>query len=93
MPLKVFRVPAAGPRRDSPGSDAACYARAMEPLAFGPFLLDAARGTLTRDGAPVALGQRALAVLAALAEAPGRTVPRRISSPAPGPAPSSRRAT
>jgi DNA-binding winged helix-turn-helix (wHTH) protein len=43
-------------------------------LSFGPFLLDPARGTLARDGVPVALGQRALAVLAALAEAPGRTV-------------------
>ena len=43
-------------------------------LAFGPFMLDAARGALLRDGAPVALGQRALAVLAALAETPGRTV-------------------
>jgi TolB-like protein len=46
----------------------------MEQAAFGPFLLDAARGTLSRDGAPVPLGQRALAVLAALAEAAGRTV-------------------
>ena len=44
------------------------------PLAFGPFRLDTARGMLFRDGAPVALGQRALAVLAALAEVPGRTV-------------------
>ena len=44
------------------------------PLAFGPFTLDAARGALTRDGVPVPLGQRALAVLAALAEAAGRTV-------------------
>ena len=44
------------------------------PLAFGSFLLDCSRGTLTRDGAPVPLGQRALAVLAALAETPGRTV-------------------
>ena len=43
-------------------------------LAFGPFMLDAARGALLRDGAPVALGQRALAVLAALGETPGRTV-------------------
>ena len=43
-------------------------------LAFGPFVLDAARGVLTCAGAPVPLGQRALAVLAALAEAPGRTV-------------------
>ena len=43
-------------------------------LAFGPFMLDAVRGALLRDGAPVALGQRALAVLAALGETPGRTV-------------------
>jgi TolB-like protein len=43
-------------------------------LAFGPFVLDPARGVLRRDGAAVALGQRALAVLTALAEAPGRTV-------------------
>jgi TolB-like protein len=47
---------------------------AVAPLAFGPFLLDAARGVLLRDGTAVPLGQRALAVLAALAEAPGRTV-------------------
>ena len=43
-------------------------------LAFGPFLLDPARGAVLRDGAPVALGQRALAVLQVLAETPGRTV-------------------
>jgi TolB-like protein/Flp pilus assembly protein TadD len=43
-------------------------------LAFGPFMLDVARGALLRNGAPVALGQRALAVLAALGETPGRTV-------------------
>lgn len=46
----------------------------MEPLIFGPFLLDRAQGRLTRAGAPVPLGQKALAVLAALAEASGRTV-------------------
>jgi len=44
------------------------------PIAFGPFVLDPARGALSRDGAPVALGQRAAAVLGALAETPGRTV-------------------
>jgi hypothetical protein len=43
-------------------------------IRFGPFVLDPARGALYRDGAPVPLGQRALAVLAALAEAPGKTV-------------------
>ncbi len=46
----------------------------MEQVAFGPFTLDTARGTLLRGGAAVPLGQRALAVLAALAETPGRTV-------------------
>jgi TolB-like protein len=44
------------------------------PVSFGPFVLDAARGGLRREGTPVVLGQRALAVLAALAEAPGQTV-------------------
>jgi TolB-like protein len=41
---------------------------------FGPFLLDTARGTLTRDGAAVAVGQRALRVLQALLEAGGAPV-------------------
>jgi DNA-binding winged helix-turn-helix (wHTH) protein len=31
-------------------------------FAFGPFLLDTARGTLTRDGAAVAVGQRGLRI-------------------------------
>jgi TolB-like protein len=43
-------------------------------LAFGPFMLDSVRGALLREGAPVALGQRALAVLSALGERPGLTV-------------------
>jgi DNA-binding winged helix-turn-helix (wHTH) protein len=43
-------------------------------LAFGPFTFDAAACVLLRDGANVPVGQRALAVLAALAETPGRTV-------------------
>jgi TolB-like protein len=47
---------------------------AEETLIFGPFVLDPGRGILLREGQPVPLGQRALAVLAALAEAPGRTV-------------------
>jgi TolB-like protein len=42
--------------------------------AFGPFLLDAARGTLTRDGAALAVGQRGLRVLQALLAARGETV-------------------
>jgi TolB-like protein/Tfp pilus assembly protein PilF len=40
---------------------------------FGPFALDPGR-ELTRDGAPVVLGQRALAILCALLEASGKVV-------------------
>jgi len=43
-------------------------------FAFGPFLLDTARGTLTRDGAAVAVGQRGLRILQALLEAGGEPV-------------------
>lgn len=43
-------------------------------FAFGPFLLDSARGTLTRDGAAVAVGLRGLRILQALLEAGGEPV-------------------
>lgn len=43
-------------------------------FSFGPFLLDTARGTLTRDGSAVAVGQRALRILQALLEAGGEPV-------------------
>jgi TolB-like protein len=43
---------------------------------FGSFVLDRERSVLLRDGQPVPLGQRAFAVLAVLAENPGRTVPK-----------------
>lgn len=43
-------------------------------FAFGPFLLDSARGTLTREGAAVAVGQRGLRLLHALLEAGGQPV-------------------
>lgn len=43
-------------------------------FAFGPFLLDVARGTLTRDGSAVAVGQRGLRILQALLEAQGEAV-------------------
>jgi len=43
-------------------------------FAFGPFLLDTARGTLTRDGAAVPVGQRGLRILQALLEAGGEPV-------------------
>lgn len=41
---------------------------------FGPFELDAGRGVLTREGAPIALGNRALSVLQALLAAQGGVV-------------------
>jgi TolB-like protein/Tfp pilus assembly protein PilF len=41
---------------------------------FGPFTLDLAAGGLARDGAPVALGQRGLALLRALLDARGEPV-------------------
>lgn len=43
-------------------------------FAFGPFLLDTARGKLTRDGAAVAVGQRGLRILQALLEEGGEPV-------------------
>ncbi|MBB4866281.1 TolB-like protein [Pseudomonas nitritireducens] len=45
-------------------------------FAFGDFLLDSRAGTLTRNGAPVALGYRALQLLAALLERAGDAVPK-----------------
>ena len=41
---------------------------------FGPFVFDAARGAFTCDGAPLAVGQRGLAILHALLKVPGRVV-------------------
>lgn len=40
-------------------------------FAFGPFVLDADAGTLTRDGVPVAAAHRGLKLLAALVARPG----------------------
>lgn len=42
--------------------------------AFGPFRLDAEANVLFRDGQPVALGQRAVALLRILVERPGALV-------------------
>lgn len=42
------------------------------PIAFGPFVLDAAEARLTRDGRPLALNGRPLQVLALLASRPGQ---------------------
>jgi TolB-like protein len=47
---------------------------ARERFAFGPFLLDASRGTLVERGLPVAIGSKALALLRALVEARGQVV-------------------
>jgi TolB-like protein/DNA-binding winged helix-turn-helix (wHTH) protein/Tfp pilus assembly protein PilF len=43
-------------------------------IGFGPFAFDEARGLLLREGEPLALGNRALAVLGALLRANGQTV-------------------
>jgi DNA-binding winged helix-turn-helix (wHTH) protein len=43
---------------------------------FGPFVLDRQRRTLLREGRPVVLGQRGIAVLEALARADGQPVSR-----------------
>lgn len=43
---------------------------------FGPFVLDTGRGLLQRDGKSVAVSGRALAILEALLEAEGETVPK-----------------
>ena len=42
------------------------------PVTFGPFVLDVAQARLSRDGQPLPLGGRPLAVLALLAAHPGR---------------------
>lgn len=47
-------------------------------LRFGPFALDPGAGDLLRDGVPVALGQRALGVLAVLVEAGGAAVSKDV---------------
>ena len=61
---------------DVSGGRARVYPVAMENarLAFGPFVLDPARGVLLRDGKALAVGQRGVAVLQALLEAEGRVV-------------------
>ena len=60
----VSEVPAAG------------YTRQMvQPRhAFGPFILDAGRGSLQRNGKSVALGQRGMALLEALLDSEGGAV-------------------
>jgi TolB-like protein len=44
---------------------------------FAGFVLDAVRGTLLRDGVPVAAGSRAIALLAALVRANGKVLTKR----------------
>lgn len=46
----------------------------MAEYRFGSFVLDAGRGRLSRDGRPLAVGARGLALLAALLAAGGRVV-------------------
>jgi TolB-like protein len=46
----------------------------QQRFAFGPFTLDAGRGTLAREGVPLAVGHRALSLLRVLVEANGQVV-------------------
>jgi TolB-like protein len=46
----------------------------MKRLAFGPFLLDSARGMLLRDGRPVPANHKGIRLLAALLRTPGEAV-------------------
>ena len=54
---------------------------------FGPFRLDAGKRLLVRDGAPIAIGGRALDVLIALVERAGNVVTKQelIARVAPPP--------
>ena len=45
-----------------------------QPLSFGPFTLDAQRGSLVRDGKPMFIGNKGLLLLQALLEARGKPV-------------------
>jgi len=47
-----------------------------EAYRLGPFVLDASTGVLARDGEPVALGKRAVAVLSVLVRSPQAFVPK-----------------
>ena len=46
----------------------------MRRLAFGPFVLDSARGVLLRDGQPVPANQKGIRLLATLLRTPGEVV-------------------
>ncbi len=50
---------------------------ASETLSFGPFTLAPGERRLTRDGAPVPLGDRSLDILAALLSRPNEVVTKR----------------
>jgi DNA-binding winged helix-turn-helix (wHTH) protein len=53
------------------------YAGAMKRLAFGPFVLDAARGTPTCDSRPVPIHHKGLRLLNVLLGAPGEVIDKR----------------
>jgi TolB-like protein len=50
----------------------------VEHFEFGPFVLDAAAGTLTRDGRPVAVGNRGMALLIELLRAKHQPVSKAV---------------
>ena len=43
-------------------------------IAFGPFVLDVDRGTLVREGRPIALSSKGLQLLLTLLRAPGQVL-------------------
>jgi DNA-binding winged helix-turn-helix (wHTH) protein len=47
-------------------------------LAFGPYVLDTTRRSLTRDGEEVVLGERHLARLSVFTSRPGEVIPKDV---------------
>lgn len=64
--------------RKVPKISETAYTRTMsaQKLAFGPFVLDVGARALTRHGAPVPVGYRALLLLTALLDRPGENISR-----------------
>jgi TolB-like protein len=74
MRTKTPPVTEAAPKNREILQDGSCRPAMAQRFVFGPFLLDTARGTLTRDGAAISVGQRGLRILQALLQAGGEPV-------------------
>src|ERR1700745_1295922 len=61
-----------GHRRSDPAMKSSESSQSVSLL--GPLRLDPARGVLSRNGTPLAVGPRVVAILAALVERPGEVV-------------------